>query len=128
MKYQHPIRSLCAALEVSPSGYYDWSDRQTHPGPRTLANQKLTPQITTIFAASRQTYGSSRVQQALIRCFRLHTAKSLSFLLSTVSMSSLPQYSLHLFRPLSSRLCVLISRPARCFRSWRYPTMAALME
>ena len=33
MKTEHPIRSLCEALEVSSSGYYDWSNRQTQPNP-----------------------------------------------------------------------------------------------
>jgi transposase InsO family protein len=56
---------LCQLLEVSPSGFYDWQQRRDHLGPRALANQTLTRQITTIFASSRQTYGNPRVQQAL---------------------------------------------------------------
>src|ERR1035438_8875071 len=41
MKTQHPIRSLCQALEVSTSGYYDWRHRQTRPGPRARENAQL---------------------------------------------------------------------------------------
>ena len=65
MKTDHAILGLCQLLEVSPSGFYDWQQHRDHPGPRAQANQTLTGQIATIFAASRQTYGSPRVQQAL---------------------------------------------------------------
>jgi transposase InsO family protein len=62
MKADHPIRSLCAVLEVSASGYYDWVGRQTQPGPRAQANRQLAAQILRIHEASRQTYGSPRIQ------------------------------------------------------------------
>jgi putative transposase len=65
MKTEHAILTLCQLLEVSPSGFYDWQHRRNCPGPRAVADQKLAGQITTIFAGSRQTYGSPRVQQAL---------------------------------------------------------------
>jgi transposase InsO family protein len=65
MKTEHPIRSLCAALEVSASGYYDWSNRQTQPGPRARENARLAKQIVQIHQASRHTYGSPRIQKAL---------------------------------------------------------------
>ena len=65
MKTEHAILTLCQLLEVSPSGFYAWQQRRDCPGPRAVADQKLAGQITTIFAGSRQTYGSPRVQQAL---------------------------------------------------------------
>jgi len=65
MKTEHPIRSLCEALEVSASGYYDWSSRQTQPSPRALENERLAQQIAQVHQDSRQTYGSPRVQKAL---------------------------------------------------------------
>ena len=65
MKTEHAILTLCQLLKVSPSGFYDWQQRRDQPGPRALANQTLTGQIATVFAESRQTYGSPRVQQAL---------------------------------------------------------------
>jgi len=40
MKTDHPIRSLCEALEVSSSGYYDWCNRQAQPGPRAQENAR----------------------------------------------------------------------------------------
>jgi len=72
MKAQHPIRALCHALAVSPSGYYDWRCRQRQPGPRALADARLQQQIIRIHQASRQTYGSPRVQQALRQSGHAH--------------------------------------------------------
>lgn len=72
MKTDHPIRSLCEALEVSPSGYYDWSNRQAQPGPRAQENARLIQQIVQIHQASRQTYGSPRIQAALRQAGHAH--------------------------------------------------------
>lgn len=72
MKTEHPIRSLCEALEVSPSGYYDWSTRQTQPGPRAQENACLAQQIVQIHKASRQTYGSPRIQVVLRQAGHAH--------------------------------------------------------
>ena len=65
MKTEHPIRSLCEALEVSSSGYYDWVNRQAQPSPRTRENARLALLIVQIHQESRQTYGSPRMQVAL---------------------------------------------------------------
>jgi putative transposase len=72
MKTQHPIRSLCQALEVSPSGYYDWRNRQTQPGPRALENAQLLVQIIRLHQDSRETYGSPRIQVQLRRSGHAH--------------------------------------------------------
>jgi transposase InsO family protein len=65
MKSDHAILLLCANLDVSPSGYYDWQMRRTTPGPRALQNQTLVKQIKGIHIQSRQTYGSPRIADAL---------------------------------------------------------------
>jgi len=65
MKSDHAILLLCANLDVSPSGYYDWQRRRTTPGPRALQNQTLVRQIAGIHIQSRQTYGSPRIVEAL---------------------------------------------------------------
>ena len=67
MKAQHSIRTLCRALAVSASGYYAWLQRQSAPAPRTRQNQQLSVLIQEQFKASRQTYGSPRICQALRR-------------------------------------------------------------
>jgi transposase InsO family protein len=72
MKAEHSTRTLCAALAVSPSGYYDWQTRQRHPGPRRLADQALLQQLQQWHQQSRQTYGSPRLQVLLRRSGRRH--------------------------------------------------------
>lgn len=67
MKTEHPIRPLCEALEVSTSGYYDWPHRQSQPSRRTQENAQLVQHIVQSHKASRQTYGSPRIQVALAR-------------------------------------------------------------
>lgn len=65
MKTEHPIMDLCEALEVSRSGYYDWSQRQAAPGPRALEDERLRGRIKAAHAESRETYGSPRIRQEL---------------------------------------------------------------
>ena len=72
MKAQHPIRTLCQALEVSPSGYYDWCHRQTQPGPRARENAQLLEHIIRLHQDSRETYGSPRIQVQLRRAGHAH--------------------------------------------------------
>lgn len=67
MKQEYPLRVLCQVLEVSASGYYDWRRRQIQPGPRAQANAQLQALIRQLHQASRQTYGSPRLQQQLAR-------------------------------------------------------------
>lgn len=65
MKSDYSVLSLCSNLDVSRSGYYDWQNRRTTPGPRAVENQTLAKQIEVIHAQSRKTYGSPRVVDAL---------------------------------------------------------------
>jgi transposase InsO family protein len=72
MKNDSSILALCALLEVSPSGYYDWQNRQASPGPRARENQTLVREITRLHAQSRHTYGSPRITDALRKKGRAH--------------------------------------------------------
>lgn len=81
MKTQHPIRSLCTALEVSTSGYYDWCHRQAQPGPHAQEDARLAHQIVQIHQASRQTYGSPRIQVALARAGHAHGRRRIARLM-----------------------------------------------
>lgn len=65
MKDEYSITALCQALDVSASGYYDWEQRKSSPGPRALEEHQLRSEITRIYQDSRQTYGAPRVQMAL---------------------------------------------------------------
>jgi putative transposase len=74
---QHPVARSCRVLGVSRSGYYAWRGRQESA--RARADAALTARITAIHTASRQTYGSPRVQAELRatgeRCSRRRVAR-----------------------------------------------------
>lgn len=53
------VEALCEALDVSPSGYYAWRERDISP--RQQADARLGDEIERVFVESRRTYGSHRV-------------------------------------------------------------------
>jgi hypothetical protein len=65
MSGQYKVAWLCEALLVSRSGYYDWKNRRSKPGPHEVENIHLRERIREEFARSRQTYGSPRIAYAL---------------------------------------------------------------
>ena len=91
MKTEHPIRALCAAFAVSPSGYYDWRHRQTHPGLRAQDNARLTQQVIQIHQDSRQTYGSPRIQKVLSRAGQAHGRHRIARLMRQQSLAGRTQ-------------------------------------
>ncbi len=60
---EFPVQRMCEVLKVSTSGYYDWLKRE--PSRRQKANEALLAAIRQVYANSRQTYGSPRIQAAL---------------------------------------------------------------
>jgi putative transposase len=72
MKNDYSVLALCANLNVSPSGYYDWQKRSSSPGLRACGNQELAQEIQKIHTHSRQTYGSPRIQKELLKAGRHH--------------------------------------------------------
>ena len=67
MKAEHSLLCLCENLEVSRSGYLDWLNRRARPGPREQENQVLAKEIRELHTQSRQTYGSPRLRQELVK-------------------------------------------------------------
>jgi len=61
----YPVRTLCAVLGVSPSGYYAWRGRR--PGRRALDNARLLQRIEQMHVQTREAYGAERLWQALRR-------------------------------------------------------------
>jgi len=57
------VRDLCELFEVARSGYYAWSRGQESV--RELANRVVAQQITRVFRAKRQRYGSPRITEEL---------------------------------------------------------------
>lgn len=72
MRNDYSILSLCQNLDVSPSGYYDWLERRSHPGRRASENKALAHEIELIHKMSRQTYGSPRIVNELRKQGRHH--------------------------------------------------------
>lgn len=66
------VEGLCAALDVSQSGYYAW--RQREVSLRQQADAQLADEVERVFIASRRTYGSQRVYLAL-RERGIHTSR-----------------------------------------------------
>jgi transposase InsO family protein len=79
MAQHYPIKDVCAALRVPRSSYYAWRNRR--PSPRALENQWLRENLSRLFAANRQVYGSPRLTVCLQRqgfpCSRNRVARHL---------------------------------------------------
>ena len=59
-----PIQVICHVLQVSTSGYYAWKSRGESK--QAKRRRKIGKLIQIVFAESRQTYGSPRVQRELV--------------------------------------------------------------
>jgi len=81
MKTEYPVRRLCLYLKVSPSGFYAWEQRHTHPSARALETQSLAQEIAQIHTRSRQTYGAPRVERELRKSGRCHGRKRVARLM-----------------------------------------------
>jgi transposase InsO family protein len=58
-----PVRVMCEALSVSPSGYYAWRSRPESP--RKIANRELLSDIRRVDAEHRGRYGAPRIHAEL---------------------------------------------------------------
>jgi transposase InsO family protein len=58
-----PVRVMCEALRVSPSGYYAWRSRPDSP--RKIANRALLVDIRRVHAQHRERYGAPRIYAQL---------------------------------------------------------------
>jgi len=72
------VAVACRVLNVSRSGFYDWSTRP--PSARSLADAELTTTILQVHAMSRCSYGAPRVHAELrlglgIACGRKRVAR-----------------------------------------------------
>ena len=58
-----PVRVMCDALSVSPSGFYAWRSRPESP--RKIANRELLVDIRRVHAQHRERYGAPRIHAEL---------------------------------------------------------------
>ena len=59
----YPVRAMCRALSIAPSGYYAW--RKRSPSARAAGNAVLAERIRAVHAESDATYGMPRVRAEL---------------------------------------------------------------
>ena len=64
-KASFPVATMCRVFGVSPSGFYGWCKRR--PSARELRRHELSSKVEAVFAQSRGTFGSPRVQEQLGR-------------------------------------------------------------
>lgn len=62
-EYLFPIEKMCTVLEVGSSGYYKWKSKCVSG--RMLKKKEIKQQITLIYFASKQRYGSPRITSEL---------------------------------------------------------------
>ena len=62
-KARYPVRALCRALDLTPSGYYAWAQRP--PAARTLRDQQLRAHLRGAYTEHRGRYGSPRLHRVL---------------------------------------------------------------
>lgn len=62
-KAHYPVRALCRALVVTPSGFYAWQHRP--PSARAVADRRLMARLQRIHAEHRRLYGRPRLHRAL---------------------------------------------------------------
>jgi len=58
-EYLLPIEKMCKVLKVSSSGYFKWKIRPKSK--RLLLKEKIKMEISSIYFASKQRYGSPRI-------------------------------------------------------------------
>ena len=87
MSQEHCVAAMCQAFEVSPSGYYDWRQRQSAPGRRAQQDQKLKQQVLQIHRDSRKTYGAPRICASLRESGQRHGRNRISRLMREQDIS-----------------------------------------
>ena len=68
-----PVSLACELLDVSRSGYYEWSTRA--PSDRELTDAWLTEKITTIWKENRKVYGAPRIHAELRMAYGINVGR-----------------------------------------------------
>ena len=87
MSGEHSIAQLCAALEVTTTGYHAW--RSAGPSRRAQQDAALVPQIRAIHTHHRGRYGAPRIRQALARRGQSHGTKRIARLMQQTGLRGL---------------------------------------
>ncbi|MEW9556419.1 IS3 family transposase [Nonomuraea sp. NPDC050783] len=116
-KARHSIARMCAWLEVSRSGCYEWRER---PASATAQRRTLpAAAVAEIFAGSHETYGYRRMHAALARRGE-HCSAELARAL--MREQGLIPAQVRAFRPATTGACIRRSATGRLWRSSTSPS------
>jgi transposase InsO family protein len=87
MKPNHSLAALCAAFDVTRSGYHAWEQRA--PSERARTDAQLQASIVTIHAAHRGRYGATRIHAELRAQGQRHSRKRIARLLRHAGLRGL---------------------------------------
>ncbi len=88
-RVQHSVVTMCRVLEVSPSGYYAWRNRQ--PSDRQVTDAVLTERIRAIHRRSRGSYGAPRIHEELKADGWRVSAKRVARLMREAKLRGVPE-------------------------------------
>ena len=97
-----PVRVICDALSVSPSGYYAWRSRPESP--REIANRELLSDIRRVHAEHRGRYGAPRIHAELCAEGRTASRKRVARIMR--------RHAIRAHASHRSRVCPLDSKPS----------------
>jgi transposase InsO family protein len=80
-KEQYKLRVLCAAFEVSASGFYRWQRAQRQPSRRAGEDAQIGARLCELHEQSRRTYGRPRLMHALQAEGHRHSPKRVARLM-----------------------------------------------
>lgn len=84
MKTEHSLAQLCAAFDVTRSGYHAWESAA--PSARAQADAALSVQIQAVYERHRGRYGSPRIQQELAAQGQRHGQKRIARLMQAAGL------------------------------------------
>jgi transposase InsO family protein len=87
MSAQHDLTDLCAAFDVTRSGYHAWLAAE--PSAREQTDARLRPQIQAIHARHRSRYGAPRIADALAKTGQRHGTKRIARLMRQAGLRGL---------------------------------------
>lgn len=79
MSAEHALTDLCAAFDVTRSGYHAWL--AAAPSAREQADAALRPHIQAVHARHKGRYGAPRIQDALAKAGQRHGTKRIARLM-----------------------------------------------
>ena len=79
MKAEHTVADLCAAFDVSRSGYYAW--HAAGPSARQVADTALLADVQAIHTRHQKRYGAPRIRQELKKRGQRHGTKRIARLM-----------------------------------------------